>query len=86
MRLDAQEAGRVGEHGARVRLGKAFALQHFKEDFRMAAAHVGIRLAFFRLIAEIAPAFDHLLGRTAADAELKTATGNKVRSAASSAM
>ena len=37
----------------------------------MTAAHVGISLAIGRLIAEISPAFDHLLGRAAADAELQ---------------
>jgi hypothetical protein len=38
----------------------------------MPPPHVGVALALGRLIAEIAPSIDHLLGRAAADAELQT--------------
>lgn len=44
----------------------------------MVAGHVGLALAFGRGIAEMAPAIDHLFGRTAADAELQTAAGDEV--------
>ena len=47
----------------------------------MAAAHVGIALALGRLVAEVAPAIDHLLGRAAADAELKSAARDEIRRA-----
>jgi hypothetical protein len=34
-------------------------------------SHVGITLALGRLIAEVPPSIDHLLGRASADAELQ---------------
>ena len=37
----------------------------------MTPPHVGVALALGRLITEIAPAIDHLLGRASADAELQ---------------
>ena len=42
----------------------------------MAPPHVGVVLSFGRLIAEIPPAIDDLLGRTPADAKLQTLTGH----------
>lgn len=56
-------------------------LQCLQKHFRMAPAHIGIGLAFFRLVAEITPAIDHLFRRTTADAKLQTALGDQVRSA-----
>jgi len=47
----------------------------------MPAAHIGIIRAFFGLVAEIAPAVDHLFRRAAADAELQAAAGDEVGSA-----
>ena len=44
----------------------------------MAACHVGVGLAFGRLVAEVAPALDHLLRRAAADAELKPTAREEV--------
>ena len=44
----------------------------------MTPAHVGVALALGRLIAEIAPAIDHLLGRASADAELQTPAGDEI--------
>src|SRR3954468_18557828 len=52
IRLEAQQAGRVGKHGSRIWLGKAFTAQQIEEDFRMASAHVGVALAFRGLVAE----------------------------------
>lgn len=47
----------------------------------MAAGHVRVGLAVGRGIAEIAPAVDHLLRRTAADAELQPPAGDQIRRA-----
>ncbi len=48
MRLEAQQARRVGEHRPRVGLGEPFAFQHVEENFRVAAGHVGVGLPFRR--------------------------------------
>jgi hypothetical protein len=85
MRLEAQQAGRIGEHRPRVGLGKALAAQHVEEDFGVPRA-ISASSAFRRRIAEIAPAIDHLLGRAAADAELQAPAGDEVGAPASSAM
>ena len=45
----------------------------------MAPRHVGGRLAVTRRMAEISPAVDHLFRRSAADAQLQTATRDDVR-------
>ncbi|HEU5205259.1 MAG TPA: LLM class flavin-dependent oxidoreductase, partial [Candidatus Limnocylindrales bacterium] len=79
--LDAQQPRRIGEHRPRVGLGKALALQHLEEDFGVGAGHVGVGLALLRLVAKVAPAVDHLLGRATADAELQAPTGDEVGSA-----
>ena len=78
VRLQAQQAGRVGEHRPRVRLGEALALQELEEDLGVAARHVGIRLTFGGLVAEVAEAIDHLLGRAATDPELQAAAGDQI--------
>ena len=54
----------------------------------MAPPHVGVVLSLGRLVAEITPAVDDLLGRSAADAELKTLACNQTpaEAPASSAM
>ena len=44
----------------------------------MTPPHVGVGLALGRLIAEIAPSIDHLLGRASADAELQTPAGDEI--------
>ncbi|KAF0115413.1 MAG: hypothetical protein FD150_1081 [Rhodobacteraceae bacterium] len=44
----------------------------------MVARHVLIALAFFRRVAEVAPAFNHLLGRAAGDAKLQPPARNQV--------
>ncbi len=44
----------------------------------MAPSHIGVRLALRRLVAEVAPAVDHLLRRPTADAELQPAAGKEV--------
>ena len=78
MRLEAQQARRIGEHRARIGLGKALALEHLEKHLGMAARHVGIGLALGRHVAEMPVAIDHLLGRAAADAELQPAAGDEV--------
>ncbi len=44
----------------------------------MTPAHIGVRLTFSRLVTEVAPAIDHLLGRASADAKLQTAAGDEI--------
>jgi hypothetical protein len=78
MRLEAQQAGWVGKHWAWVRLGKALSLEDVQEQVCVTAAHVGVALAIFGRIAEIAPSIDHLLGRAAADAELETPAADQI--------
>ena len=78
MRLEAQQAGRVGEHRAGIRLCETVAAQDVEQHLRVLAGHVGIALALGRRIAEIAPAIDHLLRRAAADAKLQAPAGNEV--------
>ena len=78
MRLEAQQAGRVGKHRPRVGLGKTLAAQHLEQHLGVLPRHVGVALALGRRVAEIAPAVDHLLGRAAADAELQAPAGDEV--------
>ena len=44
----------------------------------MTPPHVGVILAFGRLITEMSPAIDHLLGRPSADAELKASARDQI--------
>ena len=57
VRLDAQQAGRVGEHRSRVRLGEAPPGQDVEEDLRVLPGHAGV-VAVVRLVAEVAEAVD----------------------------
>ena len=61
-----------------MRLGEALAEQQFEEDLGVAPRHVGVGHALRRHVTEVAEAVDHLLGRTAADAELQAAAGDEV--------
>src|SRR5690606_35800256 len=64
IRLKSQQAGRVGKHRARIRLGKALTADDVEKHLRVTACHVGIRLALFRGVAKVSPPLDHLLGQT----------------------
>ena len=77
-RLQPQRARRIGKHRARIGLGEAFALQQLEKYLGVGARHVGVGLAVLRHVTEIAPAVDHLLGRTAGNAELQPAAGDEV--------
>ena len=66
------------EHRPGVRLGEALAEEHVEEDLGMTARHVGVAFALGRLVAEVSPAIDHLLGRAAADAELQATARDQV--------
>ena len=44
----------------------------------MTSGHVGVAFAFRRCVAKEAPSVDDLLGRSAADAELKAPAGNQI--------
>ena len=70
--------GGFGNIGRGLGLREALALQYLEEDLRVTPAHVGVGLALGRRITEIAPAIDHLLGRSAADAELQAPAGDDV--------
>src|ERR1700753_1765155 len=63
MRFQTQQPGRIWKHGSRIRPGEAFAAHQVEEDLRMTPPHVGVIFALSRLITEISPAIDHLLGR-----------------------
>ena len=78
MRLEAQEARRIGEHRPRIGLSESLAAEKLEKRLRMTPAHVGVALALVRAVAEMAPAVDHLFGRAAADAELQPAAGDEV--------
>ena len=78
VRLEAEQARRIGKHRARAGLGKSLPLQQIEIYQGMTPRHVGVGLTLRRPIAEIAPAVDHLLGRTAADAKLQPSTCNQI--------
>jgi hypothetical protein len=42
MWFEAQQPGRIWEHGLRIRLREALAAQEVKKDLRMTPAHVSI--------------------------------------------
>jgi hypothetical protein len=52
-----------------------------RKGLGVAAAHLGFALARFRRVAEMAPAFDHLFRRAAADAELQPSAADEIRGA-----
>src|SRR5205085_6575185 len=80
VRFEAQQSRRIWKHRPRIWLGKPFAAQQVEEDLGVAPPHVGVVLSFGRLIAEIPPAIDDLLGRTPADAKLQTLTRDQIGS------
>jgi hypothetical protein len=61
VRFDGEQARRVGEHRPWVRLGESLTSEHVQEHLGVAACHVGVALTLRRLVAEVAPAVDHLL-------------------------
>src|SRR5258708_38271936 len=78
MRFEAQQSRWIWKHRAWVRLGEALTTQQVEKDLRVTPPHLGVSLALGRLITEIAPAIDHLLGRPSADAELQTPAGDEI--------
>jgi hypothetical protein len=78
IRLEAQQAGRIRKHRARIGLGETLAEQQFEEDLSVAARHLNVSHTLRWHVTEVAKAIDHLLGRAAADAELQTAAGDEV--------
>jgi hypothetical protein len=77
--LKTQEAWRIGKHRTWVRPREAFTAQQLKKFLGMPPPHSRIVLAFIRPVAEIAPAIDDLLGRTAADSQLQASTSDQIR-------
>src|ERR1700722_11255956 len=68
IRFQAQQPGRIRKHGSWIRLGEALTAQQVEKDLRVTPPHVSVILALGRLITEIQPAIDDLLGRPSADA------------------
>src|ERR1700694_845474 len=68
MGFQAQQPGRIWKHRSWIRRCESLTAQQVEEDLRMTPPHIGVALAFGRLITEISPAIDHLLGRPSADA------------------
>src|SRR5450759_5855710 len=66
MGFQAQQPGRIWKHRSWIRLGEALTAQQVEEDLCMAPPHVSVILALGRLITEISPSIDHLLGRSSA--------------------
>ena len=62
----------------RVGAREAFAAQHLEQYLGVVSRHVGIGHPLGRGVTEVAPSVDHLLGRTAADAELQPTAGDDV--------
>ena len=60
---------------------KPFPTQQLEKLLRMASPHGCVVLTFGRAMAEVAPPLDHLLRRTATDAQLQARTGDKVSGA-----
>jgi len=52
--------------------------EQVEELFGVASRHVRVRLAWRGRVAEMTPTIDHLLGRSAADAELQAAARDQV--------
>jgi len=59
-------------------LGEALTFQEIEEDLGVAARHVGVCLTIGRLVAEVAEAIDHLLGRAATDTELQAPASDEI--------
>ena len=76
--LEAQQAGRVRKHRARVGLGEALAKQQFEEDLGVAPSHISVGHTLRRHVAEVVEAIDHLLGRTPTNAELQTTASDEI--------
>ena len=62
----------------RIWFRESLAAQEIEEYLCVAPPHVGVILAFGRLITEIPPSIDHLLGRPSADAELQALARNEI--------
>jgi hypothetical protein len=76
--LDAKQTRRIGEHRPRVRLGEALPIEDVEKDPRVLASEVGVIGAIGGHIAEVAVAVDHLLRRSAADAELQSPARDEI--------
>jgi hypothetical protein len=61
VRLDPEQPGRVGEHGPRVGLGEALALEYVEQDPGVLAGHVGVVRAVGGDVAEVLEPVDDLL-------------------------
>src|ERR1700732_2501224 len=64
MGFQAQQPGRIWKHRSWIRPGETLTAQEVEEDLCMAPPHVGVALALGRLVPEISPSIDHLLGRS----------------------
>jgi hypothetical protein len=76
--FEAQQPWWIWKHGLRIWLREALATQEVEEDLRVTPSHIGVALTLSRLITEIAPTIDHLLGRSPADTELKASARDQI--------
>src|SRR5258708_30877221 len=81
VRLEAQKTWWIGKHRTRVRLCEAFAAKQLEKFLGMPPSHFRIVFAFTRAVSKIAPTIGHLLGGTAADAQLQAPASYEIRSA-----
>src|SRR5690242_3039562 len=79
MWLEPKQSRRVWKHWPWIRPSESFSLQQLEKDLGMTAAEVSVGSTLWRRVPEVTPAFDDLLGRAAADAELKSAVADQVR-------
>ncbi|WP_432644211.1 hypothetical protein [Limimaricola cinnabarinus] len=84
--LEAQQARRVREHRLGVGLSEALTAQHIEKDLGMVPSEIDVGAAFWRLVAKMPLAIDHLLGRATADAKLEPTARDQVTAPASSTM
>ena len=64
-----------------IRLRESLAAEQREKFFAVPPAHGCVVFAFGRTVAKIAPSFDDLFGRTTADSQLQTSSGNEIRRA-----
>src|SRR5436190_23768884 len=81
MRLEPKQSGWVGKHRPWVRPRESLSLEQLEKDLGVPPPQVRVGFAFRRCVAEVAPTFDHLLRRAAADPELQPAPADQVRRA-----
>ena len=78
IRLESQESGWIGEHRPRIGLRELLSRESLEEHLGVPPRHVGIGLAFGRLVTEVPPPVDHLFRRPPGDTQLESAARDEV--------